>query len=117
VPRNSLTELSPQHLVAVGVSGGEGDPPDTHGFVELLGREQSLLDLRAAAKTELRLDHAKPVIGLQHICGLNEHRWVCHEEVRARHLVQLVLSLLLLLGGLSMLVIHHQSLHECILRG
>jgi hypothetical protein len=58
-----------------------GRSPGTRRPVELLGREQGLLSLRATEKTVVSLDRAKTVVGLQRICGLTEHRWLCHQEV------------------------------------
>jgi hypothetical protein len=77
VPLESLTELSPQHLIAVRKGGGEGRPSGTHGPTELLGHKQRLLGLRVVEKTKLSLGCAKSTIGLQWIHGLSEHRWVC----------------------------------------
>jgi hypothetical protein len=76
----SLTELSPRHLIAISKGGGEGRPPGTHGPTELLGHEQRLLRLLASKKTELSLGRAKPAIGLQRIRGLSKHKRVCRQE-------------------------------------
>jgi hypothetical protein len=91
VPPESLAELSPRLLVAVEKGGAESRPPGTHEPAKLLGHEQRLLHLRAAEKIKLSLGRAKPAVNLQRICGLSEHRWVCHQEDRVRHLVWLVL--------------------------
>jgi hypothetical protein len=64
VPTKSRVKLGPWHLVAVLNGGGEVSPPSTHGFMKLLDREQSLLDLGAVQKTKLGLDDAKPLIRL-----------------------------------------------------
>jgi hypothetical protein len=117
VPSESLRELSPRHLVVVRKGGGEGRPRGTHRPVKLLGCEQRLLRPRAAKKTELSLGRAKPAVSLQRVCGLSEHRWVCH-QVQVGCLMQLVLTWLLLLlqlMGLTVFLIHHQPLHESIL--
>jgi hypothetical protein len=45
VPSESLAELCPWHMIAIGKGGGEGHPPGTHNPVELLGREHCLLRL------------------------------------------------------------------------
>jgi hypothetical protein len=97
-----LTELSPRHLMAIRKGGSEGRPPGTCRPTELLGREQRLLCLRAAKKTELGLGHAKPAVSLQRVHGLREYRWVCHQKVRVGRLV-----LQQHLTSLSALLIHY----------
>jgi hypothetical protein len=75
VAPESLVELGLRYLVAIGKNGGEGRPPGTHGPAELLGHEYGLLSLRAAEETELSLDRPEPVIDIQRIHSLSEHRW------------------------------------------
>jgi hypothetical protein len=67
VPLKSLLKLGPRHLVVGGESGGEAHPPGTREPAKLLGREQHLLDVRAAKEPKLSLDRAKTVISLQRI--------------------------------------------------
>jgi hypothetical protein len=70
----SCAELGPQHLVAVLNSGSEISPPSTHGSMKLQGYEQSLLVLSIVQQPKLGLDDVKPVIHLQWINCLSEHR-------------------------------------------
>jgi hypothetical protein len=86
VSTESCVELSPWHLVAILNSGSEVSPPSTRRSMKLLGYEQGLLVLSAVQKPKFGLDDVKPVIHLQRINCLSEHRRVCRQEVGVRSL-------------------------------
>jgi hypothetical protein len=72
VGAESATELSPQHLVVHGVSGGIVGPPRADVTTQLLRNEESLLHLRAMQEPKLGLDHQKLVISLERLSKLGE---------------------------------------------
>jgi hypothetical protein len=68
----SITELSPQHLV---VHRASGVTP------QLLRGEEGLLHLGAAQEPKLGLHHPKPVVGLKRLSCLGEERRMHSREV------------------------------------
>jgi hypothetical protein len=64
VGAESITELSPRHLVIRWASGGVVGPPRAGVTPQLLRDEEGLLYLSVAQEPELGLHLPKPVVGL-----------------------------------------------------
>jgi hypothetical protein len=77
----SITELSPRHLVVYRASGGIVGPPCAGVATELLCGKEGLLHLHAVQEPKLGLDHLKPVIGLDRLSCLGEEWRVSGHEV------------------------------------
>jgi hypothetical protein len=81
VGAESITELSPLHLVVRRVSDGVVGPPCADVTTQLLCSEEGLLHFGAAQEPKLGLHHPKPVIGLKRLSCLGEERRVSGREV------------------------------------
>jgi hypothetical protein len=77
----SITELSPRHLVIRGASGGVVGPSRTGVALQLLRGEEGLLHLGAAQEFELRLHHPKLVVSLKRLSCLGEERRMRSHEI------------------------------------
>jgi hypothetical protein len=77
----SITKLSPRHLVIRGASGGVVGPPRTGVAPQLLCGEECLLHFGAAQEPKLGLHHPKPVVGLKRLSSLGEERRMRSREV------------------------------------
>jgi hypothetical protein len=77
----SITELSPRHLVVYRASGGVVGPPRASVTTQLLCGEEDLLHLGVAQEPKLRLHHPKPVVSLKMFSCLGEERRVGGREV------------------------------------
>jgi hypothetical protein len=77
----SVAELSPRHMVVSGASGDVVGPPRSGIATQLLCSEEGLLYLCAVQKLKLRLNHSKPVIGLERLSYLGEERRVSSRKV------------------------------------
>jgi hypothetical protein len=77
----SLTKLTPRHLIVRGASGNVVGPPCARISPQLLCCEESLLSLCVVHESELGLNHVKPVIGLQRFSCLSEEQRVGGREV------------------------------------
>jgi hypothetical protein len=77
----SITELSPRHLLIHGASGGVVGPPRAGITPQLLRGEECFLYLGAAQEPELELHHPKPVVGLKRLSCLSEERQMRSREV------------------------------------
>jgi hypothetical protein len=77
----SITELSPWHLVLHGVSDGVVGPPRASVTTQLLSSKEGLLHFSVAQEPGLRLHHPKSVISLERLSCLGEERRVSGREV------------------------------------
>jgi hypothetical protein len=81
VDAERAVELSPQHLVVHGASGGVVGPPCIGVTTQLLHGEEGLLHLCAAQEPKIGLNYPKPVISLEGLSCLGEERRLTGREV------------------------------------
>jgi hypothetical protein len=73
VGAESITELSPRHLVIRGASGGVVGPPHAGVAPQLLHDKEGLLHIGAAQEPEHGLHHLKPVVTPARTNGTDGH--------------------------------------------
>jgi hypothetical protein len=81
VGAESITELSPRHLVIRGASGGVVGPPRAGVAPQLLRGEDGLLHHGVAQEPKLGLHHPKSVVSLKRLSCLGEERQIHSCEV------------------------------------
>jgi hypothetical protein len=81
VGAESITELSPRHMVIRRASGGVVGPPRAGVTPQLLHCEEGLLHLGVAQESKHGLHHPKPVVGLKKLSCLGEERLMHSREV------------------------------------
>jgi hypothetical protein len=81
VGAESITELSPRHLVVHRASDGVVGPPRAGVTTQQLRGEDGLLHFGVAQEPELGLHHPKPVISLDRLSYLGEERRMSGRKV------------------------------------
>ena len=76
-----LAELHPRHPMIGGVHGQVVGPPRVRRTLKLMGNKKRLLVILALKESELLLDGAKPMVGVEWILSMREGRRLSPQEI------------------------------------
>jgi hypothetical protein len=103
-----FTKLSPLHLVSK-ASGGEVGPPCSGITQQLLSCKQGFLILRTVEELKLRLNGAKPMVGLQRLTCFSKGWWLDGQKfhIGASYLVSSIAD-----SGAFMVGVGHKEMQQ-----